>query len=272
MTRAPFDRVVAVDWSGARAPAGGIAIAEIARRGGATVTTLTVPESREETIALLVQRVRAERVAIGLDFAFSFPAWFVARQGAADAPAFWRRVAARGEGWLATPPAPFQRTQIARQATARGGPLFRTTEGAISAGARITPKSVFQIGGSGQVGMSTLRGIPFLPILRAAGCAIWPFDDARDDASLVVEIYPRAVYGGAVAKASAAQRTAWLAAHAAGIAPDVLASAGASDHAFDAVASALAMWDAAPTLDALPPARTPLERVEGRIWTPGLAA
>jgi hypothetical protein len=142
----------------------------------------------------------------------------------------------------------------------------------IATGTRITPKSVFQIGGSGQVGMSTVRGIPFLLVLRAAGCAIWPFEAIDPARSIVVEIYPRAVYGDTVTKLDAAHRIAWLAAHGVALTADVRAEAAQSDHAFDALASAIALWEDRGALGALPPARSDVERLEGRIWTPGLAA
>jgi hypothetical protein len=273
VTGAPFERVIAVDWSGAREPAGALAVAEV--RGEATGIDAAVwmPASREETTALLLARARTERVAIGLDFAFSYPRWFVERQRCADGVSLWRRVSARGERWLAEMPPPFSRTQLARTSVAaRGLPLFRATELALSVGARVTPKSAFQIGGSGQVGMSTRRGIPFLLLLQAAGCAIWPFDVPASDQSVVLEIYPRAVYGGAVAKADAAQRAAWLDARAPHLATATRDAAARGDHAFDALASALALWDARAALATLPDARGEVERLEGRIWTPGLAA
>ena len=273
MSGAPFERVIAVDWSGAREPAGALAVAEV--RGDATGidAALWTPASREETTALLLMRARTERVAIGLDFAFSYPRWFVERQRCDDGVSLWRRVAARGERWLAEVPAQFSRTQLARASVAAGGlPLFRATEVALSVGARVTPKSAFQIGGSGQVGMSTLRGIPFLLLLEAAGCAIWPFDVPARDQSVVLEIYPRAIYGGAVAKVDAAQRAAWLDARAPHLAAGTREAAARGDHAFDALASALALWDAREALTALPGARSATERLEGRIWTPELAA
>ena len=88
----------------------------------------------------------------------------------------------------------------------------------------------------------------------------------------MLEIYPRAVYGDAVAKADAAQRAAWLDARAPQVHATVREAAARADHAFDALASALALWDARTALATLPDARGDVERLEGRIWTPGLAA
>ena len=43
---------------------------------------------------------------VGLDFAFSFPAWFVRQQGCASAHDVWTACEERGEDWLraCTPP------------------------------------------------------------------------------------------------------------------------------------------------------------------------
>ena len=265
-------RVVAADWSGAREPAGGLAVAAVEgdARGGVRVE-LAVPASREEAVAGLVAAVRRGGCAVGLDFAFSYPAWFVRRERCADAPAFWARVAARGGRWLDDAPAPFSRSQLGRAAAeaAEGGgwPLFRPTERAV-AGKRVTPKSVFQIGGNGQVGMASVRGMPYLPILRAAGAAVWPFDEPAAGQPTVVEIYPRVLYGDDVVKGDRDARTAYLAREHAHLSAESLDQAVANDHAFDAVTSALAMWKHRAALAALPPARDDAERLEGRIWTP----
>ncbi len=73
-----------------------------------------------------------------------------------------------------------------------------------------------------------------------------------------------------MAKSRAADRAAYLARRAPALADDVRAAAEGSDDAFDAVATALAMWDDRAALAVLPPARTAGERREGRIWWPGL--
>src|SRR5580658_616882 len=93
----------------------------------------------------------------------------------------------------------------------------------------ITPKSPFQIGGSGSVGTGSLRAMPFLLRLREAGFRVWPFEDAaletkdrsRSPAGmttrkattsarpLVVEMYTR-LMTGAVAKSNAEARRAYL--------------------------------------------------------------
>ncbi|HEY0779962.1 MAG TPA: hypothetical protein VGD56_18500, partial [Gemmatirosa sp.] len=105
----------------------------------------------------------------------------------------------------------------------------------------------------------------------AAGFAVWPFDDARPGRPVAVEIWPRVLYAAPVVKSSAVQRAAYLERHAGGVADVFRRVAAASDDAFDALTAALAMWDRRASLAALPPARDPVERREGRIWEPAVA-
>src|SRR5688572_2860177 len=53
--------------------------------------------------------------------------------------------------------------------------------------------STFQIGGAGAVGTGSLRGMPFLQVLLAAGWSIWPFMTTR--LPMAIEIYPRLLTG-----------------------------------------------------------------------------
>src|SRR6185312_11531388 len=111
----------------------------------------------------------------------------------------------------------------------------------------ITPKSPFQIGGSGSVGTGSLRAMPFLLRLREAGFRVWPFESAALGAKkprpLLVEMYTR-LLTGAVAKSNPAARSAYLAAKRkadasyAGISRGVLAKALESEDAFDALVCA----------------------------------
>ena len=78
---------------------------------------------------------------------------------------------------------------------AAGGPSCRRTSGgprrSIAVGG-ISPKSTFQIGGAGAVGTGSIRGMPHLRRLRAAGFSIWPFDPPSP--WQVLEIYPRLLH------------------------------------------------------------------------------
>jgi len=98
--------VVAVDWSGRRqAAAAHIWSAQVR---GDELVALECGRSGAEVAAWLVARAEREpRVVVGLDFAFSFPAWFLATLGVASGPELWAVAERCGEGWLAGCPFPF---------------------------------------------------------------------------------------------------------------------------------------------------------------------
>jgi hypothetical protein len=210
-------------------------------------------------------------LVVGLDFAFSFPAWFVRALGAADAPAAWDAAAREGDGWLSCAAPPFWgRNGAARPPSDDARPPLRAAEREVAAAVRRQPSSVFKLVGPDQVGAASVRGMPALAALRAAGARVWPFDDPAPGVPTAVEVWPRAAYAVPVTKSDAAGRAAYLDRHAPGLAGDLRAAAAGSDDAFDALATALAMWDDRAALAALPPARSADERLEGRIWWPGL--
>jgi hypothetical protein len=130
---------------------------------------------------------------------------------------------------------------------------------------------VFKLVGPDQVGAASVRGMPTLAALRAAGARVWPFDDAAPGVPTVCEIWPRAAYAEPVVKARPEARAAYLARHAPGLGAGLRDAATRSDDAFDAASAALAMWHHRARLAALPAARDRRERLEGRIWWPGLA-
>ena len=114
------------------------------------------------------------------------------------------------------------------------------------------------------MGTATLRGMPFLARLRAAGFAILPFDPPRPP--LAVEVYPRYLTGS-VEKSSAAARALYIAQHFDGIGWDDWRKAAGSEDAFDALVTAHCLADHAWTvLNAPPPDGD--EQLEGRIWWP----
>ena len=115
------------------------------------------------------------------------------------------------------------------------------------------------------MGTGSLRGMPLLARMRAAGVAVWPFDDAGP--ATVVEIYPREMTGPVV-KSSEAARRALVEADAripAALVSDVVAT----EDAFDAALSAVGMSERVTALAGLPAAApgTP-EVLEGAIWRP----
>lgn len=80
--------VVAIDWSGAKRPAGKIWFAEAT---SGQIDRLDLLKSREEALRQILAFGQANADGIvGLDFAFSFPAWFLRQNNLASAPEVWR--------------------------------------------------------------------------------------------------------------------------------------------------------------------------------------
>jgi len=282
MRREPA-RMIAVDWSGAEATSGQkwhIWGADLWPKRQKRPLTLQAGRTREETAQWLMDAaVETPNLVVGLDFAFSFPAWFVREEcGCSSAADFWSVAATEGESWMrGAKPWFWGRPGVKKPGAFVERPErgFRRTDRAPLAGIRRTqPKSPFQVGGAGAVGTGTLRGIPVLQVLRRAGFRIWPFDvPALPDAPLVVEIYPR-VFTGDCTKSSAAERSRKLKelmqdeACREWLREDLLAEAAASEDAFDALLSALGMWRHREQFAHLTQAAEGDERLEGRIWVP----
>lgn len=190
--QAALTRALAVDWSGdARAEDGVHEKLWLAEAVDGTLLRVE-PSSRRAAMAE-VRRVadRCADVVVGLDFAFSLPAWFLVDQGIADGPALWERV---GElewrrppfhGWAGSRAAPSDRR-------------FRQTE-QVARRTGLPVKSVFQVGGAGAVGTGSRLGMPYLVDLRRTGLAVWPFDpDPAGSRPVVAEVYPRMFTGPVV--------------------------------------------------------------------------
>jgi hypothetical protein len=146
---------------------------------------------------------------------------------------------------------------------------LRLTERRVPRIGGIGPKSVFQIGGPGAVGTGSIRGMPLLAALRAAGACIWPFD--LPGWPRVVEIYPR-LLSGPVHKSSPSARRELLERRFPSLDAAHRQAAVDSEDAFDAAVSALVMLEHAADLAALPPESDPRLRLEGRIWYPNWRA
>ena len=144
----------------------------------------------------------------------------------------------------------------------------------------ITPKSPFQIGGSGSVGTGSLRAMTMLERLHDAGFRIWPLEtsaiDAKRPRPLLVEMYTR-LMTGAVAKSNPEARKKYLSAKRktdtlyASLGRAVLAKAQGSEDAFDALASVIEMARYADEFGKLKATRNPELRREGLTWRPGVS-
>lgn len=239
------------------------------------------------------------RMVVGIDLCFSYPAWFVREQGCDSLFSFWRLVAGgKGEEWLQAScadrrfwgkphkrPAGFcgegYRTMF-RHAD-YDNKIAQALEGGDPARAAkmkgITPKSPFQIGGSGSVGTGSLRGIPMLLRLHEAGFRVWPIEapafGVAEAKPLLVEIYTR-LMTGPVAKSNGEARTAYLKRRRkedplfAEVGRAVLRKAEGSEDAFDALLTTLEMVRHAAEFPALQPTKDPQLLLEGNTWRPGV--
>jgi hypothetical protein len=298
-----LERIVAVDWSGR------IDVAGQRRHIWAGVwtagkVTLEAGRTREELVEWLIAMSReTPRMVVSLDCCFSFPAWFLAEHGCETVFDFWRKVAAgQGERWLAR-----ECDAVARDVRFWGAPHKRPEEfcgenlhrsmrltdmdnkitpklleGDPERAAKvkgITPKSPFQIGGSGSVGTGSLRAMPFLLRLSEEGFRIWPFESARlagaEPQPLLVEMYTR-LMTGAVAKSNEEARSRYLAAKKKSdevykhLGRAVLERALASEDAFDALVSVLEMVRWRQDFPRLKATKDDVLRLEGITWRPGV--
>lgn len=252
-------RIVAVDWSGKeKGAAESLWLAEVC---GGTLTDLRNGLERERLTARLLELADEDpRMVVGLDFAFSFPAWWCAEEGWRSAEDLWAAMRHSGEELLSVCDAPLWGRPGKRNPHSKER-LYRRTE---TEGYAAQPKSVFQIGGAGAVGTGSIRGMPHLLALAEHGFGVWPFSDGWPRA---VEIYPRALTGK-VKKNSWAERHAHLFRRFPGQPADLLERAAGSEDAFDAAVSALVMSEHGAELQSLAPTTDPVYGIEGRIWLP----
>jgi hypothetical protein len=231
-----------------------------------TLISLENGRTRREVIDTLMGMASADTdLVVGLDFAFSFPAWFIRQRSLNKVEELWALAEIEGEEWLQFCPAPFWgRPGVARPDLIEH---FRCTEAACRPVGGTRPKSVFQIGGAGAVGSGSIRGMPFLSRLRGSGFSVWPFDDGQ--APFAIEIYPR-LMTGAVRKARAAERRSYLRGWP--IPPSLRVFAEETEDAFDAAVSALVMARHIEELRALERSSDPRTVLEGAMWAPPAGA
>lgn len=259
-------RCVAVDWSGAaRGAHRKIWTAEVE---DGQLLALTSGRSRKEVIRYLIeQATRRSDLVVGLDFAFSLPAWFLKARDLEAARELWEAARDRGEKWLDQCAPPFW----GRPGTSKPDlpAHFRVTENRVREVTGSQPKSPFQIGGAGAVGTGSIRGMPHLLEVDRGGFSIWPFDEPQFP--LVVEIYPR-LLTGPVVKSDRSSRRAYLQRHHPDLPADQRQTIAKSDDAFDAAVSALVLSENERALRALDrPETSTVRQKEGAIWWPGRA-
>ena len=301
-------RLIAIDWSGRIDVAGQRRHiwAGMWTRGedGRVRVGLEAGRTRDEITEWLIELARElPRLVVSIDCCFSFPGWFLEEHGCEDMFAFWRKVnAGLAEQWLAR-----ECDEIARDERFWGKPhkrpaqfcgvgyrrMFRFADydnkiaQALEGGdperaakmRGITPKSPFQIGGSGSVGTGSLRAMQMLERLHDAGFRVWPLEAAAIEAKrprpLVVEMYTR-LMTGAVAKSNAEARSKYLAAKCKTdavykpVGRAVIAKAKSSEDAFDALVSVMEMARYAEEFAKLKATRDPELRREGLTWRPGV--
>lgn len=269
-------KCIAVDWSGAKYEKGQLEGIWLAEAESNSLIRLRNGLTRDEVTANLKKEIKAGGpVFIGLDFAFSFPQWYLEREHPQIHSAYdlWKLAASEGEKWLMGEVWPFwgkKKTKYQKRPNNLEDRLrFRQTD---KCHRKSGIKSVFQIAGTGTVGTGTIRGLPKLSCLREAGAAIWPFDVPKPDGPNIIEIYPRLFYGNDVKnnmsvsgrnsrKDYLEERYPCLERHW----RDIMIG---SDDAFDAGISALAMSAHAQDLQKLNPATQAPKTLEGKIWSP----
>ena len=305
-------RFVGIDWSGRIDTAGqrrhiwsGVWTRSDA---GKISVRLEAGRTRTEMADWLLQLgAETPRMVVGIDCCFSYPAWFLEELGCEDMFSFWRLIAGgKGEEWL-TRCAGDSPEEAARDIRFWGKPhkrppvfsgeglrsMYRHTDWdnkiaqALEGGdperaakmKGITPKSPFQIGGSGSVGTGSLRAIPMLQRLHEAGFRVWPIEGANfkdsEPKPLLTEMYTR-LMTGAVAKSNALARKRYLAQRRkddpvfAPVGRAVLRKAEGSEDAFDALVSTLEMARHADAFPRLRATNNPQLLLEGNTWRPGI--
>jgi len=284
-------RVVGIDWSGRVDAAGqrksiwmGV---WTARADGSADVALEGGRTRREVVAKLIElSVQTPRMVVGVDFCFSYPAWFVAEVGAQGAREFWQIVFEEGESWLGKEcPHDYFWGKPGKKNTrfSRGdsGRMFRRADHACKIRSEIldptqrdkikgiAPKSPFQTGGAGAVGTGSLRGIPELYRLSQSGFSVWPFDIPK--LPLVVEIYPR-LLTGEVKKSNASARHEYLVqkkksnSDYSAVDDEVIARAETSEDAFDAFVSVMEMAKRRSSFLQLKQAVDLETMMEGAVW------
>ncbi len=259
-------RCIAVDWSGAedlKDQRDKIWVAEAVQ---GRLIRLENGRTRRQVVDYLLEKIcGGGPLIIGLDFAFSFPEWYLDEYHLENVQALWAEAAKRGERWLNGQTPPFWGLD---------GPFKSQPEEVMDdLGLRETDwanggESVFHVSGGANVGTGTIRGLPHLAEMQNAGATIWPFDAPVPDSPNVIEIYPRVFYGHGVTKSLERSRRRYLERNYGDLEGPLHDDMVASDDAFDAGVSALMMSAHIGDLQKLQQATEPTISLEGEIWAP----
>ncbi|MCC5972276.1 MAG: molybdopterin molybdenumtransferase MoeA [Pararhodobacter sp.] len=215
-----FDRIAILDWSAASQPRRGKDSIWLGLAGpdGVSAENLPTRFAAEARLRALVADAlaRGERLLLGADFAFGYPAGFAAQlTGRTEALAVWewlagaikddaqnrsnryevaaainRQFPGLGPFWFHPNGHDLPGLPLKGSTRHGYGPLdeLRATERA-ARGAQ----SVWKLGGPGSVGSQALTGLPVLWRLRAgfAGqVAVWPFEPVEDAPVVLAEVFP----------------------------------------------------------------------------------
>jgi hypothetical protein len=205
---------MAIDWSG-RSGRDQRRFLWLAEAVDGELVRLEGGRTRAELVELLIAEAnRDPNLIVGLDFAFSLPAWYLQERRLTPRQ-LWALLADEAltpamrqlglTRWKNRPELPFWITGEAHAQLAPAQILRRTEQEVRVPG--VQPKSVFQLIGAGQVGRGSLHGMGALHRLAGVGFRIWPFDPSG--LPLVVEIFPR-VLTGPVRKNSPSERERYL--------------------------------------------------------------
>jgi len=200
----PFERFVAIDWTGAKGRRHkGIEVA-LCETGDAAPVRIATPEKywSREAVLDFVRAQAATRTLIGFDFSFAPPfldrGHYLPNLPAQTGPEIWAFVDQNSPdedlgaatlietllrphfyfGSNCGPKAPFLRLRVAEA-------LLRQRQIGASS-------SIFDCVGAGQVGKGSFAGMRLLHHARASGLPVWPFDPLPAEGPVLVEIYPRA--------------------------------------------------------------------------------
>ena len=210
----PFEKYVAIDWSGSRGPrlTPKIQVAEYnpAQRTVAIVRSPCANGmwSRAGVFEHMQRWIRENSVLIGFDFDFAYPyfdrgAYFPGEpETPADVQQLWAKVEEvcgpgnnfYGGPFYRGPASRFRRFHLCHDC--RGNDYeerFRVTDQRAVEPAGRNPSSVFRCVGPNQVGPGSVAGMRFLHRVRQQQiAAIWPFDTVGPaPVPTIVEIYPR---------------------------------------------------------------------------------